>query len=84
METLAVSISDNANRIAGSIRAKLNEEDDNKADPIIEEDMNGVSSYVTLSAGAYIRTKKESVDALDNAEQALIDKMMAFDYENQL
>jgi hypothetical protein len=84
METLAVSISDNANKIAGSIRAKLKEEEDNKAEPIIEEEMKGVDTFVTLAAGGYIRTKKESVDALENAEQTLIDKMNAFDYEHQL
>jgi hypothetical protein len=84
METLAISISDNANKIAGSIRAKLKEEEDNKAEPIIEEDMVGVDTFVTLQAGGYIRTKKESADALDKAEQKLIDLMMAFDYENQL
>ncbi|MGQ1910803.1 hypothetical protein ACT3CE_13575 [Marinifilum sp. RC60d5] len=84
METLAVSVSDNANKIAGSIRAKLKEEEENKAEPIIEEDMTDVESFVTLSAGGYIRTKKESADALDKAEQTLIDRMLAFDYENQL
>jgi len=84
METLAVSISGNANKIAGSIRAKLKEEEENKAEPIIEEEMTGVESFVTLSAGGYIRTKKESADALDRAEQALIDQMLAFGYENQL
>ncbi|TAJ12454.1 CRISPR-associated protein Cas7 [Marinilabiliaceae bacterium JC017] len=84
METLAISVSDNANRIAGSIRAKLKEEEDNKAEPIIEEEMQGVDTYVTLAAGGYIRTKKESVDALENATQTLIEKMMDFDYENQL
>jgi hypothetical protein len=84
METLAVSVSANANKIAGSIRAKLKEEEDNKAEPIIEEDMVGVDTFVTLQAGGYIRTKKESADALDKAEQKLIDLMMAFDYENQL
>lgn len=84
METLAVSISDNANKIAGSIRAKLKEEEDNKAEPIIEEDLDGVESYVTLSAGGYIRTKKETADALDRAKQSLIEKMLAYDYENQL
>lgn len=84
METLAVSISDNANKIAGSIRAKLKEEEDNKAEPIIEEEMKDVESFVTLSAGGYIRTKKESAEALDKAEQALINKMLAFDYKNQL
>lgn len=84
METLAVSVSGNANKIAGSIRAKLKEEEDNKAQPIIEEEMDGVDSFVTLSAGGYVRTKKESVDALDKAEQALIDQMLAFNYEKQL
>ena len=84
METLAISLSDNANRIAGSIRAKLKEEDDNKAEPIIEEDMIGVESFVTLQAGGYIRSKRETVDALDKAEQKLTELLTAFDYENQL
>ncbi len=84
METLAVSVSGNANKIAGSIRAKLKEEEENRAEPIIEEDMAGVDSFVTLSAGGYIRTKKESAEALDKAEQVLIGRMEAFDYENQL
>ncbi len=84
METLAVSISDNANKIAGSIRAKLSGEEENKAVPIIEEDLNGVDTFVTLPAAGYIITKKESADALEKAEQKLIDLMKAFDYENQL
>ncbi|MCF8358645.1 MAG: hypothetical protein K9H26_07790 [Prolixibacteraceae bacterium] len=84
METLAVSISDNANKIAGSIRAKLKEEEENKAEPIIEESVQGVESHVTLSAGGYVRTKSESADALDRAEQKLIDLLSAFDYENQI
>lgn len=84
METLAVSISDNANKIAGSIRAKLKEEEENKAEPIIEEDMTGVESFVTLQAGGYIRTKKETVDALDKAEQSIYNKIMGFNFENQL
>lgn len=84
METLAVSISGNANKIAGSIRAKLKEEEDNKAEPIIEEDLEGVSTHITLSAGGYIRTKTETHDALAKAEQELINRLLAFDYENQL
>jgi hypothetical protein len=84
METLAVSVSDNANKIAGSIRAKLSHEEENKAIPVIEEEMEGVETYVTLSAAGYVLTKKETADALDYAEQSLIDKMLAFDYENQL
>lgn len=84
METLAVSISENANKIAGSIRAKLSLEDENKAIPVIEEEMPGVETYTTLPAAGYVLTKKESADALEKAEQSLIEKMMAFDYENQL
>lgn len=84
METLAVSVSDNANKIAGSIRAKLKEEEENKAEPIIEEVMHNVETFVTLAAGGYVRTKKETSDALEKAEKALIDKMKAFDYENQI
>ena len=79
METLAVTISDNANKIAASIRTKLSEEEENKAYPIVEEELDGVSTYVSLAAGGYIRTKSETYDALDKAKQKLIDLMMAFD-----
>lgn len=84
METLAVTISGNANKVAASIRAKLSEEEDGKAYPIVEEDIEGVSTYITLAAGGYIRTKSESFDALDKAKQQLIEWMQAFDYEKQL
>lgn len=84
MDTLAVSISDNANLIAGSIRAKLSEEDSRKADPIIDENLNGVETFISLQAGGFIHTKGETADALDRAEQALIEKLSAFDYENQI
>jgi len=84
METLAVSISDNANRIAGSIRAKLSHEEEDKAIPIIEEDLSGVETFVTLAAAGYVLTKKESADALEKAEDRLAELMMTFNYENQL
>ncbi len=84
MDTLAISVSNNANLIAGSIRAKLSEEDSNKAQPIIEEDMKGVKSFISLQASGYIPTKSESVDAFKNAENELLNRIMAFDYENQL
>ena len=48
METLAVAISDNANKIAASIRSKLSDEEDNKAYPIVEEELEGVSCYVSV------------------------------------
>ena len=84
MDTLAISISDNANLIAGGIRAKISEEDSRKADPIVDESIKGIDTFVTLQAGAYIQTKNEKVDALENAEQKLIELMTAFDYESQL
>lgn len=84
MDTLAISISDNANLIAGSIRAKLSEEDSNKANPIIEENMSGVETYVSLQASGYIPTTTETAEAMQRAEQSLIDKMLAFDYVNQI
>lgn len=84
MDTLAISISDNANLIAGSIRAKLSEEDSGKAQPIIEENMNGVETYVALQASGYIPTTSESADALERAEEEIYDRIMAFDFENQL
>lgn len=84
METLAVAISDNANKLAGAIRAKLIEEGDKpKAKPIIDETA-GADVFVTLPCSNYVVTVNESADALDKAEQKLIDLMMAFDYENQM
>ncbi|MFI3263250.1 MAG: CRISPR-associated protein Cas7 [Rikenellaceae bacterium] len=84
METLAVTISDNANKIAGSIRAKLKEDEEDKVEPIIEENMAGVDTFITLAAGGSIRTRSESVDALDNATAHLISLLQEFDYEDQL
>lgn len=84
MDTLAIAISDNANLIAGSIRAKLSEEDSKKADPIIDESLKNVNTYITLQAGGFVQTKGETADALEQAEQKLIDLMMAYNYENQL
>ncbi|NLN96102.1 MAG: CRISPR-associated protein Cas7 [Bacteroidales bacterium] len=84
MDTLAISISNNASLIGGSIRAKLSEEDSKKAIPIIEENMEGVSTFVTLQAAGYIPVTTESVNAMEEAEQELIKRIQAFDFENQL
>lgn len=84
MDTLAISISDNANLIAGSIRAKLSEEDSGKAQPIIEENMKGVKTFVSLQASGYIPTKTEAADAIEKAEIELYNRIMAFDFEGQL
>lgn len=84
METLVVAISDNANTLAGAIRAKLVEDGEKpKAKPIIDETA-GAEVFVTLPCSNYVVTVNESADALEKAEQKLIDFMMAFDYEKQL
>jgi hypothetical protein len=84
MDTLAISISENANLIGGSIRAKLSEEDSKKADPIVDENLKGVDTFITLQANAFIHTRGEKTDAIEKAEKKLIELMSAFDYENQL
>lgn len=83
METLAVAISDNANTLAGAIRAKLVEDNERKAKPIIDETA-GAEVFVTLPCSGYIVTENESADALDKAVEKLTERMLAFDYENQI
>jgi hypothetical protein len=83
METLAVAISDNANKLAGAIRAKLIEDGKKPmAKPTIDETA-GADVFVTLQCSNYIVTDNGSADALEKAEQKLIDLMNSFPYENQ-
>lgn len=84
MDTLALSVSNNANLIAGSIRAKLVDDDTRKAEPIVDESIDGVETFISLQAGGYILTSGETVDAMHRAEKYLVEQMMAFDFENQL
>lgn len=85
METLAVAVSDNANTLAAAIRAKLIDDNESKpkARPIIDENA-GAKTFIALPCANYIVTETERADALVRARQELIDRMMAFDYENQL
>ena len=84
METLAIAISDNANTLAAAIRAKLIDDNESKpkARPIIDENA-GAKTFIALPCANYIVTETESADALVRARKELIDRMMAFDYENQ-
>jgi hypothetical protein len=83
METLAVTVSDDANKIAGSIRPKLVGDGD-KVIPIIEEELPGVKTFVTLPAAGYVLTTNESATALADARSYLTAQLMSFNYENQL
>jgi hypothetical protein len=84
MDTLAIAISENANTIAGSIRAKLSEEDSGKAQPIVDENLPGVQTFITVQAGGFIHTKGEAIDALESAEKKIVQLLSSFDYEKQL
>jgi len=85
METLAVTISDNANKVTGAIRAKLNEEGEKPiAKPIVDDSINGTDVFVTLAGAGYFTTNVESADALEKAEEKLVEMMKGFDYENQV
>ncbi|NCB07634.1 MAG: CRISPR-associated protein Cas7 [Bacteroidia bacterium] len=84
METVALAISDNANQIAYAIRGDLREDTDRlQAVPKIDETVKA-DLFVTPIASSYVVGSVGSADALEKAEQKLIDLMMAFDYENQL
>ncbi len=85
METLAIAISDNADTLAAAIRAKLIDDNESKpkAKPIIDENA-GAKTFITLPCASYVVTETESADALTLAKQELIERMMAFDYENQI
>lgn len=83
METLAIAISDNANTLASTIRAKLIEDGERpQAKPIVDENTKA-DLFVSLACSNYIVTESESADAIDEAKKKLVETMMAFDYENQ-
>ena len=84
METLAIAISDNANTLASSIRAKLRDAGESpKASPVIDENA-GANLFVLPACSAYVLTECDSPDAIRCAEQKLIDIMNVYDFENQL
>lgn len=83
METLAVAISDNANKLAASIRAELNEERERSAIPVIDRN-TGSDLFITLPCNGYIAGAGGELNALEMAENKLKEIMLAFDYEHQL
>jgi hypothetical protein len=84
MEVLAVAISQDANKVTGGIRAKLDLEGDKpRAKPIVDDSIPDVDVFVSLAGGGYFATNVESHDALQKAEEKLISLMSSFPYENQ-
>lgn len=85
METLALAITNNANKAANAIRAKLVDNGESmSAKPIVDESIEGADVFVTLPAAGYFITNGETADALDKAKENLTKMLLEFDYENQL
>lgn len=79
METLAVAVSDNASKIAGAIRADLDEDGKEKAEPVVDESIKGVKTFITFAASGYIRNiPAKSAEALDEAEVFIIERIKAY------
>lgn len=84
METLAIAISNNANKVAFAIRAELRDEYDRPtAQPVIDEN-SGAEIFLTPLISSIIQGFSGSADALDKAEQKIKEKLFAYNYENQL
>lgn len=84
METLAIAISGNANKLASAIRAKLSEDTAQlRAVPIIDDTV-GADLFITLPCEGYIPGVSGTANALVQAEQKIKQELLAFDYEKQL
>lgn len=84
METVALTISDNANQLAYAIRGELRDDTERlQAVPKIDETAKA-DLFISPIASSFISGSVGSADALENAEQALIKLMSDFNYENQI
>lgn len=80
--TLALALSDNANRLTNVIRADLREDAARpKADPVLDQQVNGVDLFIALAAKGYIPNVIGDANAMDVAENTLHDRLSAFDYD---
>lgn len=83
METVALAMSDNANQVAYAIRGDLKTDVERpQAVPRIDE-RTKADLFISPIAASHIAGAVGNVEALEQAEQKLIDMMMAFDYEHQ-
>jgi len=82
--TLALALSDNANRLSNVIRADLRENtlaEKPKADPVIDQNVDGLDLFISLAAKGYVPGIVGDANAMDTAEQVLRDRLLAFDYD---
>ncbi|PWJ55961.1 hypothetical protein CLV98_11255 [Dyadobacter jejuensis] len=78
--TLALAISENAGLIASAIRADLSEEEARRADPVVDT-FEGVDTFISLSCKGHVRGVVGAADAMNQAEQAIINLLENYDYE---
>lgn len=84
METLALAISDNANKIAFSIRGELKDDYERpKASPVIDES-SGANIFMTPLVSSIIPGFSGKADALDRAQNFIINYLDSYDFENQV
>jgi hypothetical protein len=84
MPIVAVAISDNANRIPNAIRAKLVEDVSyKKAEPVIDSTISNVALFITPQVSDCVVGVHGTITALEEAEQELVRRLQAFDYEQQ-
>ncbi|MFN8343949.1 MAG: CRISPR-associated protein Cas7 [Spirosomataceae bacterium] len=81
METLAIVISDNANKVASAIRASLDEEG-KRAEPVVEQNsIDGVSTFVSSASTGYLSRVIVAHDALEQAKAELIKRIEAYEFK---
>ena len=78
--TLCLAISGNANRIVNAIRAELAEEEQ-RAMPVIDQSIAGTQVFIFPVARGYIPGVVGDPDAMELAEQWLIDRLSSFIYD---
>jgi len=84
METLAMAISNDANKIAFAIRAELKDDYDRPtAQPVIDE-KSGAEIFLTPLISSIVPGFSGSADALDKAKENIKAQLLDFDYENQI
>lgn len=84
METLTIAISDNANKLAGAVRAKLDDESEKpRAFPVVD-DSAGASLFTALACEGYVKGVNGHANALENAINYISETLSSYDYENQL
>lgn len=77
-ETLAVALSENANAIAGAIRAELRDDLERDAALVRVDDAAGAEVFRCLPISGYVRGESGSADALAKAGNWIVTRLQAY------